>query len=128
MECVKTIVDSVDTSVSLKLFKNRESSVYAHIFNSEFIMFPMKECKKLENFNHEVRLSSEPYPKDDRPRGQADLDSVNYHRRMIRKNGNSSPIWIAKHNNTYIKLDGVHRLVAANLENKRAIPAFIVTV
>jgi ParB-like chromosome segregation protein Spo0J len=90
-------------------------------------MLPSNIWYTLENVNP-LRLSQDPYPEGDRPRGQRDLDSVKFHRRIIRKKGNTSPIWIAKKGNRYIILDGVHRLVASNLEHKRSIPCHIVHV
>lgn len=117
--------DSVDTSVTLKLFKTKKSSMYYHIFHSRYVRFPMSELKILNNFNTN-RLSSNPYPKENRPRGQADLDSVLHHRQTIRQQGDTEPIWIALKEGTYTLLDGAHRIVAAYLERKRTIPAYIV--
>ena len=128
MESINIIIDSVKTSKRLRLFPSEKEAAYAHIFKSTFLKFPMADVRGLENFNHDVRLSKEPYPKDDRPRGQEDLDTVQYHRRTIRKNGSTEPIWIALKGGKYILLDGAHRLVATHLENKRVIPAFIVRV
>lgn len=122
------MIDSVETSVNgLKLFSSIKTASYAHIFKSEFVDFPMSECKKLENIDP-IRFSQDPYPENDRPRGNNDLLSVKYHRKIIQKEGHTSPIWIAKKGNRYIKLDGVHRIVAAHLEKKRSIPAYIVKV
>ena len=128
MESINIMQKSIGTSMLLRLFPSEKESAYAHIFKSTFLKFPMADIRGLENFNHAVRLSKEPYPKDDRPRGQEDLDSVQYHRRTIRKNGSTEPIWIALKAGKYILLDGAHRLVATHLENKRVIPAFIVSV
>ena len=60
----------------------------------------------MENFDAFPRLSDDPYPKDNRPRGQADLDSVKYHRRVIRHRGEVEPIYY--------------------MERKRRIPAFLI--
>lgn len=128
MESIKIMDNSIGTSMLLRLFPSEKDAAYAHIFKSTFLKFPMVDARGLENFNHAVRLSKEPYPKDDRPRGQEDLDSVQYHRRAIRKNGSTEPIWIALKDGKHILLDGAHRLVATHLENKRTIPAFIVRV
>ena len=32
--CMSSIVDSIDTSIDMKIFKNREESAFSHIFNS----------------------------------------------------------------------------------------------
>jgi hypothetical protein len=80
MTSIQTIKDSVRTSVTIKLFKTDKESAYAHIFNSTLTTFPISACKdSLDNFNP-ARLSDDPFPKEDRPRGKADLDSIKYHR------------------------------------------------
>lgn len=127
MECLQTIKDSVETSVSIKLFSSLKISSYYHIFKSKFIRLPMSQCRNLDNFNP-ARLSNNPYPEDDRPRGQKDLDSIVYHRRMIRKQGHTEPIWIALKNGKYTLLDGAHRIVSTYLENKRTIPSYVIHI
>jgi len=127
MEQIQTMKDSVKTSVSLKLFKSEKESSYAHIFKSKYATFPMASCKDdLDNFNP-ARLSEDPYPDHDRPRGKADLDSIKHHRKYIAFHGSiAEPIWIARKNGKYILLDGAHRIVSTYLEHKRTIPAYIV--
>jgi hypothetical protein len=125
MEFLQDIKDSVETSVSIKLFSSLKVSSYHHIFNSKLIQFSLENCRELNNFNPE-RLSKDPYPINNRPRGQKDLDSVLYHRRTIRKQGHTEPIWIALKKGKYILLDGAHRIVATYLENKRSIPTYII--
>lgn len=127
MEFLQSIQDSVETSVSIKLFSSLKMASYQHIFNSKLDIFPISNCKDLHNFNP-IRLSKEPYPKEDRPRGQKDLDSVLHHRRIIRKQGHTDPIWIVLKNGEYTLLDGAHRIVATYLENKRGIPSYIIYV
>ena len=123
---MESIKDSVETSVAIKLFSSLKVSSYYHIFKSKLSMFPLVKCRELHNFNP-ARLSKDPYPEDDRPRGQKDLDSVLHHRRTIRKEGHTEAIWIALKNGEYTLLDGAHRIVATYLENKRTIPAYIIT-
>jgi hypothetical protein len=125
MDYIQSLRDSVETSVSLKLFSSQKIAAEHHVFNTTYQIVSMSDCKTLENIA-DTRFSSDPYPAHDRPRGQKDLDSVKYHRRIIRKTGQTEPIWIAKKGDRYIMLDGVHRIVASNMENKRQIPAFIV--
>jgi hypothetical protein len=120
-----TLQDSVDTSVTLKLFRTKKSSMYYHIFHSRYVRFPLSKLETLNNFDTK-RLSSNPYPKENRPRGQADLDSVLHHRQTIRQQGDTEPIWIVLKKGTYTLLDGAHRIVATYLERKRTIPAYIV--
>jgi hypothetical protein len=127
MDFIQSIRDSVETSVSLKLFPSENVAARHHIFNTTYKMLSMTDCRSLENIDP-IRFSSDPYPVDNRPRGQKDLDSLKYHRRMIRKHGHTEPIWIAKKGTRHIILDGVHRMAATNLENKRQIPAFILNI
>ena len=125
MEFLQDIKDSVETSVNIKLFSSLKISSYNHIFNSKLYLLPLTQCKELNNFNP-ARLSKDPYPEEDRPRGQKDLDSVVHHRRIIRKQGYTEPIWVALKKGEYILLDGAHRIVATYLENKRTIPTYLI--
>lgn len=125
METINIIQHSVDTSVDMKIFKTRQTSVYYHIFHSSYEKFPLSQLITLDNFDTK-RLSKNPYPEEDRPRGQKDLDSIAYHRRMIRKQGHTEPIWIALKKGKYTLLDGAHRIVSTYLENKRTIPSYVV--
>ena len=117
--------DSIRTSVKTKVFSSVKTSPYSHIFESKLVDFQVSKCRNLHNFNPD-RLSKDPYPKEDRPRGQDDLDSVLHHRRTIRREGETEPIWIALKDGEYTLLDGAHRIVATYLENKRTIPAHVV--
>ena len=127
MEPINIIQHSVDTSVDMKLFSTRKSSVYYHIFHSSYVKFPLSQLKTVDNFDIK-RLSNNPYPTEDRPRGQADLDSVLHHRRIIRQQGDTEPIWIVLKKENYTLLDGAHRIIATYLEHKRTIPAYIIHV
>jgi hypothetical protein len=127
MDFIQSIRDSVETSVSLKLFPSEKVAAHHHVFNTAYKMLSISDCRHLENIDP-IRFSSDPYPADNRPRGQKDLDSLKYQRRIIRKNGQTEPIWVAKKGARHIILDGVHRIAATNLENKRQIPAFILNI
>jgi len=74
------------------------------------------------------RLSKNLYPENDRPRGQRDLDSVAHHRRLIRKDGHTEPIWLVLKKGKYTLLNGAHRIVSTYLENKRSIPTYVIHV
>jgi hypothetical protein len=117
--------DSISTSVTIGLFPSLELSIYYHIFESKLLQFPLIHCRELNNFNP-ARLSTDPYPKENRPRGQKDLDSVLHHRKTICEQGCTEPIWISVKEDNYTLLDGVHRIVAAYLENKQTILAYII--
>ena len=119
--------DSVQTSVSIQLFSSSNISSYYHIFKSTLCRFPLSKCRELHNFDP-ARLSEDPYPEEDRPRGQNDLESVLHHRRIIRQHGDTEPIWIALKNGDYTLLDGAHRIVSTYLENKPTIPTYIIDI
>lgn len=127
MEYLQNMKDSVETSVSIKIFSSLNISSYYHIFKSKLVRFPLSKCRELHNFNP-ARLSRDPYPKEDRPRGQKDLESVLHHRRIIRQHGHTEPIWIALKKGEYTLLDGAHRIVSTYLENKRTIPTYIIDI
>ena len=127
MKFLQNMKDSVETSVKIKLFSSLKTSSYYHIFKSKLCLSSLSICRELHNFNS-ARLSKDPYPKEDRPRGQKDLESVLYHRRVIRKQGHTEPIWIALTKGQYTLLDGAHRIVATYLENKRTIPTYIINI
>ena len=125
---MESLQDSVETSVSMKLFSSLKIASYNHIFKSKLARLPLSKCRELNNFNSALRLSKDPYPKEDRPRGQHDLDSVLRHRQIIRREGHTEPIWVALKKGEYTLLDGAHRIVATYLENKRTIPTYIIDI
>ena len=127
MDFIQSLKDSIETSVKLKLFSSRKAATAAHMSNTEFMRFTISAARNLDNFNPD-RLSKNPYPARDRPRGHSDITSVRYHRKQIRDEGEVEPIWIAKQKGRYILLDGAHRLVATYLEGKRTVPAYIVHI
>ena len=120
---MNTLKDSVETSVALKIFPSKESASRAHIFNTTFTVLDKSLWNDLQNFNPD-RLSSTPYK--NKPRGENNMKSVNYHKEQIQQYGYTSPIWVAKKGDIYTLLDGAHRLVATYLAGKSKIPAFIV--
>jgi hypothetical protein len=127
MEALEDMKDSVETSVKIKLFPSLKTSSYYHIFNSKLLQFPLSKCKELNNFNP-ARISKNPYPEEDSPRGKKDMESVLYHRRKIRQQGHTEPIWIGLKKGDYTLLDGSHRIIASYLENKRNIPTYIIEI
>ena len=120
-------IDSIQTSIALGLFNTKQQAINAHK-TAKRVLFPLEYRNNfLDNFQS-VRLSSVPYPTKDRQRGQADLNSVEFHRRKIRETGTTEPIWIAQKGSLFILLDGAHRLAAAARENVKQLPAYIVKV
>ena len=120
--------DSVKTSLHIGMVSSLETAIHCHTFHRTFVNFPLSKCKELHNFNP-LRLSATPYPEHDRPRGQADLDSVAYHARLIQTNCNVPPVWIAFQNGEYTLLDGAHRIVATYLEeNNQSVPSYVINL
>ncbi len=128
MSYIQVLHDSIETSVSIKLFKSKEEATIKHIFNSKLIYFPLSKCKNLGNFNPE-RLQTtaiKAYPLDNRPREDEDISSVEYYQKLIKNKLDIQPIWIMKKNNNYLLLDGAHRIVASYIENKHYIPTYLI--
>jgi len=128
MDYIQVLRDSIETSVSMKLFKTKEEATMKHIFNSKLISFPLSKCKNLDNFNPErLQISAvKSYPLDNRPRGDKDISSVKYYQKLIKNKLDIKPIWIIEKNNNYILLDGAHRIVASYIENKKFIPTYLI--
>ena len=125
--------DSVSTSVSMKLFENKQDAHLAHILKSKLVEIPLPTFanNNMENFNS-VRLKEsavKAYPLDDRPRGNADISSVEYHQNQIKQqNGTINPIWLLYKNNKYVLLDGAHRIIASYIEGVEFIRAYIIYI
>ena len=100
---MNTLKDSVETSVALKIFPSKESASRAHIFNTTFTVLDKSLWNDLQNFNPD-RLSSTPYK--NKPRGENNMKSVNYHKKQIQKYGYTSPIWVAKKGDIYTYSSG----------------------
>lgn len=126
----KVICDSISASLTIKLFTNIKDSCLLHIFNSKLSKFELSNYNKntIVNINKN-RFSETPelaYPEHDRPRGDADLVSVNYHREKIKNNEDLQPIWIIEKEGKKYILDGFHRLAASFIEKKTYINAYII--
>jgi len=140
MSCIQIMQDSIETAITLKLFKSRDEAISKHIFNSKLVSFPLSKCKSsLNNFNPERLQSSatKAYPLSEeggRPRGESDIKSVKHYQKLIRDKSDIPPIWIMKKNakkngkekNKFILLDGAHRIVASYIEKQKYIPAFLI--
>ena len=128
MEYINIIQDSIETSVSMKIYKNINDAMYAHIYKSKLEKIQLKEFLNMENFNSNRLQTSavKAYPINDRPRGKNDITSVKYYQKLIQNNKYIQPIWIIYKNNKYILLDGVHRIVASYIEQKSFINAYII--
>lgn len=125
MEFLSSIRDSAETAVTLEFFDTKEESAFHHIFKSELVTFHMKDVDSLLNFDPK-RLSKNPYPISNRPRGEKDLSSINYHRKRIKDLGSTEPIWILKDHKDMVLLDGAHRIVSTFLEGLPSIKAYLV--
>ncbi len=128
MNDISIIKDSVETSVSMKIFKNKKESSFAHIFKSKLKKIPLSTFQHVENFNPERLQKSaiQAYPLHNRPRGDKDIKSVQYYQKLIQQKNNITPIWMIQKNNKYILLDGAHRIVANYIENKKYMYAYII--
>ena len=119
--CMASIVDSINTSMSMKIFKNREEAAFSHIFNSKLVKIPLSTFKNdnVNNF-YSIKLQKsavKAYPLTDRPRGNEDISSVKYYQKQIQQKKEITPVWMIQKNKKYILLDGAHRIVASYIED-----------
>ena len=124
--------DSVSTSVNIKLFENKQDARLAHILKSKLVEIPLYifENNDIENFNSDRLKDSavKAYPLDDRPRGNVDISSVEYHQSQIKQQNDIDPIWLVYKNKKYILLDGAHRIVASYIEGAEFIRAYVIYI
>ena len=88
--------DSIETSLTLNLYKNRYESEAAH-HNATLEIIPLQAFKNINNFNSDrlQRTAEKAYPKSNRPRGSNDIKSVKYLVSKIKSN-NTKPIYLHK--------------------------------
>jgi hypothetical protein len=88
---------------------------YKTISINDFLALKV-ENQRLEKYIN-AKTAQEAYPPEDRPRHEDDISSVNY---FLQTDSLVSPIIVARvHKDNaihYIKLDGVHRLIAAAIK------------
>lgn len=110
--------DSVETAVTLKMFKTREEASVAHIYNSKVVKLPLSAFARVENFNPERLQDSavKAYPLADRPRGDADISAVKHYQKIIQAGAEVPSVWLLKKGKRYVLLDGAHRIVALYIE------------
>ena len=126
MNCIQTLKDAIDTAVTMHIFKNRYDAAETFIFSSYEKKLPISLFKKVDNFNPDRLKDSvvKAYPPHDRPRGNKDIKSVNWHIKHL--SDFTQPIVLVKKKDRYILLDGAHRIVAHHIAKKRHISALIV--
>jgi hypothetical protein len=129
---VNILQHSIDTSISMKIFKNKEEASVAHIFKSKLVKIPLSIFKNNEVNNFDsIRLQKsavKAYPINDRPRGNSDISSVKYYQKQIQQKKEITPIWMIQKNNKYILLDGAHRIVASYIEEKSYINTYLIEI
>ena len=134
MDYISVLQDSIDTAISMKIFKNREDASLAHIFQSKLNKIHLsifKDTNKVDNFdpNRLQTTAEEAYPlPNGRPRGSQDISSVKFYQNQIQQQQDITPIWIIQKNNKYILLDGAHRIVASYIEDIKQLNAYIIYI
>ena len=125
---INFLQDSIDTSVDMKIFKNREDASVAHIFKSMLVKLPLSLFTDVDNFdpNRLKKKAISAYPINDRPRCNSDITCVKYYQKQIQQKKEISPIWLIQMNNKYILLDGAHRIVASYILGKKNINAYVI--
>jgi len=133
MDYISILQDSIDTSIFIKIFKNREDASIAHIFKSKLDKIQLsifKDINNIDNFDI-IRLQKsavKAYPINNRPRGNSDISSVKYYQKQIQLKKDITPIWMIQKNKKYILLDGAHRIIASYIEDKKYINAYIINL
>ena len=137
MDHISVLQDSIDTSVSMNIFKNREEASLAHVFQSKLDKIPLsifediEDTNKVDNFdpNRLQKTAEKAYPlPNGRPRGDKDISSVKFYQNKIKQKLEIPPIWMIQQNNKYVLLDGVHRIVASYIEDVKYINAYIIFI
>jgi len=134
MDYISVLQDSIDTAISMKIFKNREDASLAHIFQSKLDKIDLsifKDTNKVDNFdpNRLKPTAEEAYPlPNSRPRGSQDISSVKFYQNQIQQQKDITPIWLIQKNNKYILLDGAHRIVASYIEDNKQLNAYIIYI
>jgi len=130
MDYISVIRDSVETSVTMKLFKTNQDSSFAHIFKSKLLKIKLSVFNNVNNFNPDRLQKSaiEAYPLHNRPRGSKDISSVKYLQKQIQEKREVTPIWMVHKNGEYILLDGAHRIVASYIEGKTHVNAYVISL
>ena len=125
---VNILQDSIDTSIDMKIFKNRKIATFAHIFKSKLVKIQLSMFNNIDNFNPNrlQKSATKAYPINDRPRGNSDINSVKYYQKQIQQKKNITPIWMIYKNNKYILLDGAHRIVASYIEGQKYINVYVI--
>lgn len=130
MDYVSVMKDSIGTSVTLNIFKNEKDAMFAHIYKSKLVKIPLTLFQNVENFNpNRLQASAiKAYPLNDRPRGNHDISSVKYYQKQIQEKKEITPIWLLFKNKEYTLLDGAHRIVASNIEHKKFINSYVISL
>lgn len=134
MDYMSILQDSIDTSVSMNIFKNKEEASLAHVFQSKLDKISLSifaDTNKVDNFdpNRLQKTAEQSYPlPHGRPRGDKDISSVKFYQKQIKQNLGIPPIWMIRQNRQYILLDGVHRIVASYIEDIKYINAYIIHI
>jgi len=90
------IKDSIETSMTMKIFNNIEDAMIAHIYKSKLVKMSLSKFKNVDNFNPErlQETATKAYLLHDRPRGKNDISSVKYYQKQIRLKNDVPPIWL----------------------------------
>lgn len=130
MHFLEILRDSVETSVSMGLFKTKRDALYAHVYRSHPTDLSFSKIRRMDNFNPDrlQRSASLAYPPKDRPRGARDIQSVKHSVKKIRSREAVPAIWVLQKKKRLILLDGAHRIVAHYMAKKQSVPAFVIKI
>jgi hypothetical protein len=123
---------AIGSALLYNFFDNYVEAIEYFVFNKKHTTINFLEWKNKFAYRHCSKNASEAYPSDNRPRKDEDIKSVEYHQSLIRENKNIQAIWVINksndENHKYTILDGFHRVVAYQIEQKYDIPAYILDI
>jgi hypothetical protein len=130
MDYISVVIDSIETSINMKIFENEKKALHAHIFKSKLKKIPLSKFKNIINFNPNrlQKTAEKAYPLNNRPREIKDIKSVKYYLKEIKQKKEITPIWMIYNNNDYILLDGAHRIVSSYIGNKKYIYSYVIYI
>lgn len=119
--------DALKNPVDKKTFMKRAKHlIFEKVTSQQFLDMNIENCSRLKKYWN-AKTAEEAYPEHDRQRGSKDISSVNY---FLNTKKTVSPVLVARvigkgGDDRRIKLDGVHRIMAAHILGKKIKIAWI---
>jgi len=95
----ENIISAMYASLYHKLFVDPFEAIEHFVFNIKKTKINFLQLKNQFAYREAINNACEAYPPDNRPRGEKDISSIEYHRSLIREKKSISPIWIINKSN-----------------------------